>query len=92
MAISEILESIDLNIAKLQQARTLLAGGVVTAPTKSVGRPKKVVAVATKSATAVPSTTKPARKKKRNLSPAGRKRIADAAKKRWAAKRSSGKK
>jgi hypothetical protein len=57
----------------LQQARSLLASSA--APAAKRGRPKK-------SALAAPSV-KPA-KKKRNLSPEGRARIAEAVKKRWA--------
>jgi len=70
VGVSEILTQIDHEIAQLQRARTLLAGGVAV-------RPKKV-------ATA-PATKKPTKKKKkRNLSPEGRKRIAEAVKRRWA--------
>jgi hypothetical protein len=70
VGVSEILTQIDHEIAQLQRARTLLAGGVAA-------RPKKV-------ATA-PATKKPTKKKKnRNLSPEGRKRIAEAVKRRWA--------
>lgn len=78
MANSGILASIDFDIAKLQQARALLAGDPEKAPKKAVGRPKKAAAVTPAAKLA---------KKKRNLSPEGRKRIAEAAKKRWAAKR-----
>jgi hypothetical protein len=85
MGVSEILAAVDLEIAKLQQARALLTGVSVPTPKKPVGRPKKVV-------TAVaPAPIKPGRKKKRNLTPEGRKRIADAVKRRWAAqKKASG--
>lgn len=68
MGVSEILMQIDREIAQLRHARALLAGK--TAP-------------AAKRAKAASVTRKPARKK-RNLSPEGRKRIADAVKKRWA--------
>jgi hypothetical protein len=93
MAISDILATIDQEIAQLQQARALLSGGAVAAPKKSVGRPRKVVsaAVAPKKA-AAPVAAKPAKaakKKKRNLSPEGRKRIAEAVKKRWAAQKAA---
>ena len=76
MAVSTIIAEIDAQIAKLQQARALLIG---TLPqTSGRGRPKgsknAVVAVSAK-------TTK------RKLSPEGRKRIADAMKKRWAERR-----
>ncbi|MDR3726066.1 MAG: hypothetical protein P4K86_03390 [Terracidiphilus sp.] len=68
MGVSEILSQIDREIAQLQQARALLGGGVAPAPKK---------------AAAAPAAKKPA-KKKRNLTPEGRKRIAEAVKRRWA--------
>ena len=68
MGVSEILTEIDREIAQLQQARALLAGKA---------------APAAKKAAAVPVAKKTA-KKKRNLSPEGRKRIAEAVKRRWA--------
>ena len=71
MAISDILASIDCDIAQLQQARALLSGGAAPTAKKAAGRPKKVA------------------KKKRILSPEGRQRIAEAAKKRWAAKKAA---
>ena len=87
MEVNRILAEIDAQIAKLQQARALLAGSGTT-PTpavakKAVGRPRKIVAA--------PVATKSTAKKsgKRNLSPEARKRIADAQKKRWAEKRKS---
>jgi hypothetical protein len=92
MAISDILATIDQEIAQLQQARALLSGSPVTAPKKSVGRPRKVVAAVIKPVKAVKpaKAAKPAKKKKkRNLSPEGRKRIADAVKKRWAAQKAA---
>jgi len=70
MGVSEILAQIDREIAQLQQARALLAGGSAAAPKKAA----KVLAIKT-----------PAKKKKkRNLTPEGRKRIAEAVKRRWA--------
>jgi len=69
VGVSEILVQIDHEIAQLQRARILLAGGVAATP-------KKVAAV--------PATKKHTKKKKRNLSPEGRKRIAEAVKRRWA--------
>lgn len=81
MAVSEILESIDREIAQLEQVRALLTGKAASAKKRVPGRPKK-------SATAVkPAAAKSAAIKKRKLSPEGRKRIADAAKRRWAAHR-----
>ena len=68
MGVSEILAQIDHEIAQLQRARTLLGGSSKVAPKK---------------AAAAPATPKTA-KKKRNLTPEGRKRIAEAVKRRWA--------
>ena len=68
MGVSDILTQIDREIAQLQQARSLLGGGAAPAPKK---------------AAAAPAAKKPA-KKKRNLTPEGRKRIAEAVKRRWA--------
>ena len=82
MGVSEILAVIDHEIAKLQQARALLGSGAATAPKKKAGRPKKVVVAA-------PVATKPAKKKKRHLSSEGRRRIAEAVKKRWAAQKAA---
>ena len=69
MGVSEILAQIDREIAQLQQARALLAGGSAAAPKK---------------AAAAPAAKKIGKKKKRNLTPEGRKRIAEAVKRRWA--------
>lgn len=68
MALSEVIEQIDAEIKRLQEARTLLAGGgsSVGNGTPKVGRP---------------------RKKKRQLSEEGRRRIAEAVRKRWAKQR-----
>ena len=80
MGIADILGSIDLEIATLQRARALLAGGSVGS--KKRGRPAK------NSTVALGMANKPAKKgKKRKLSPEGRKRIAEAQKRRWEAKR-----
>ncbi len=77
MEVSRIIAEIDSQISKLQQARALL-GGTQTVTRTGPGRPKgsKNVAVAV---VATP--------RKRKLSPEGRKRIADAMKKRWAERR-----
>jgi DeoR/GlpR family transcriptional regulator of sugar metabolism len=64
VGVSEILAHIDREIAQLQQARAVLAGGSAAAPQKAA--PDKRA------------------KKKRKLSPEGRKRIAEAVKRRWA--------
>jgi len=73
MAIEIILSQIDSEIARLQQARKLLANiGTTTAGARRAGK---------KSA----AKSKPA--KKRRISAEGRKRIAEAQRKRWAAQR-----
>jgi len=69
VGVSEILLQIDREIAQLQQAHALLTG---------------TGAVKTRKNAAVATTKKPAKKKKRNLTPEGRKRIAEAVKRRWA--------
>jgi len=77
MAIENILAQIDSEIARLSQARKLLAsldGG----PSAGVGKARKAAAKA-----------KP--RKKHVLSPEARKRIADAQRKRWAAQRAKNK-
>jgi hypothetical protein len=77
VAVNAIIAEIDQQIAKLQQARALLAG---TLPERAGrGRPK-----GSKSAVVAVPAKKPG---KRKLSPEGRKRIADAMKKRWAERR-----
>ncbi len=73
MNINAILSQIDSEIARLTQARALLSNtGQVEVPAKR----GKVAAAPTKKS-----------KRKRNLSPEARKRIADAQRKRWAALR-----
>ena len=72
MAIDSILAQIDAEIARLTQARSLLAN----LGTVSVAAPKT---------TTVPVKAK--KRKKRVLSPEARKRIADAQRKRWAAQK-----
>jgi predicted NBD/HSP70 family sugar kinase len=79
MDVSRILSEIDTEIARLQQARAALVGisssGTV-APRR--GRPKGSV-----------NKAAPKKRRKRNLTPEGRKRIADAMKRRWAERRAS---
>jgi hypothetical protein len=89
MGVSEILAWVDREIALLQQARALLGGSAAPAPKKAVGRPRKTAATPKKTAAVAPAATKPAKKKKRNLSPEGRKRIAEAVKRRWAAQKAA---
>jgi hypothetical protein len=78
--VSRIIAEIDGQIAKLQQARALLAGGA-GAPRVGRGRPKGSKNTATAKEASATGT------RKRKLSPEGRKRIADAMKKRWAERR-----
>jgi hypothetical protein len=87
--VSSILAEIDSQISKLQQARALLSVSDVAPKTGAKrGRPKGSkntavkVAAKTSAKVAVPKTTP-----KRKLSAEGRKRIADAMKKRWADKK-----
>jgi hypothetical protein len=72
MQLTKILAEIDLEISRLEQARTLLAGE--TSP--AVKKTRK-----TRSSVGAEAPAK--RKKKRNLSPEGRKRIAEAVRRRW---------
>jgi hypothetical protein len=80
MDVSKLIAEIDAKIASLQQARATIAGlgdgSEVSKPRR--GRPKGSTNAATPAKKA---------KKKRNLSPEGRKRIADAMKRRWAERR-----
>ena len=73
MQLSKILAEIDLEISRLEQARTLLTGEDEPAVKKS--RKTKTAAVLAEAPVK--------RKKKRNLSPEGRKRIAEAVRRRW---------
>ena len=79
MEVSRIIAEIDAQISKLQQARSVLAGVAHQSASKSSSRSK-----GRKSATQAAATAAP---RKRKLSPEGRKRIADAMKKRWAERR-----
>jgi hypothetical protein len=79
MEVGRIIAELDAQIAKLQQARALLAGTAAPAARAGRGRPK-----GSKNAVVVTSGAAP---RKRKLSPEGRKRIADAMKKRWADRR-----
>jgi hypothetical protein len=72
--VNRIIAEIDAQILKLQQARALLAG-TASSVRAGRGRPKGSKNLA------------PAAPRKRKLSPEGRKRIADAMKKRWAERR-----
>jgi hypothetical protein len=79
MSLESILNFIDLEISRLQQARAMLAEAPRVSVKKSVGRPKKV------------TVAKPASNPKRIISAEGKARIAAAQKKRWAATKKSSK-
>ena len=79
MAIEDVVAQIEAEIAKLQQAKALLSEGTAVV---GRGRPK-----GSKNAAKTP-----AKSKKGGISPEGRKRIADAMKKRWAERRKQAKK
>ena len=83
VVLKEVIALIDAGIATLKEARAILAAGsAVTVAKRKAGRPPKVQ----------PGTaTTPKRKKKHNLPPEGRARIAEAAKKRWAAQKKAAK-
>jgi hypothetical protein len=78
MDVAKLLTEIDAEIERLQQARATIAG--LNLGTSVVAKPKRG---RPKGSTNAP---KPA-KRKRNLSPEGRKRIAEAMKRRWAERR-----
>jgi len=81
--VSVIIAGIDEQILKLQQARAVLSG-VATAPQAKSGRGRPK---GSKNAAAAPAATAVVVTRKRKLSPEGRKRIADAMKRRWAERR-----
>ena len=84
MDVTQILSAIDAEIARLQQAREAVAAlnGASPVPQPRRGRPKGVKTAAPEAAP---------RKRKRNLSPEGRKRIQEAMQRRWADRRKGGK-
>ena len=80
MGFAEILTLIDHEILALKKARILLTAGTSTG--RKPGRPSNMTAVLDS------LISKPAKKrKKRKLFPEGRKKIAEAQKRRWAATR-----
>ena len=86
MDLNRIVSELDTEIARLQHIREALLGAdsSTVAPGKGKrGRPKGAKNAATKSV--APKSA--AKKGKRVLSPEGRKRIADAMKRRWAERR-----
>ena len=87
MAIKDVLALLDSEIATLKEARQLLkADSTGSAAPRKAGRPRKAENALLTSATTTVKT-----KKKRNLSPEGRARIAEAVKRRWAAQKKAAK-
>jgi len=74
MQVSEILSEIDNEIARLQEARRLLAGEG-SGTTKTRGR---------KPAAAAAAAAPKKRRRRRKLTPEGRKKLSEALKARWA--------
>jgi hypothetical protein len=90
LAISDVISQIDAEILKLQQAKALLSGAAaaaVAAPVKKSGRGRPKGSKNATKAAARTVEAKSAPKKKRQLSPEGRKAIAEAMKRRWAERR-----
>jgi len=83
MDTAEIVSYIDAEIAKLQQARTLLAGVATVSVKRGPGRPKAGLVVA---------QILSGQPRKRTLSAEARAKIAAAQKARWAASKKSAKK
>jgi hypothetical protein len=87
MAIKDVIALLDTEIAALKEARQLLKGDSTgSAAPRKVGWPRKAENALPTAVTKAAKT-----KKKRNLSPEGRARIAEAAKRRWATLRQSSK-
>lgn len=79
MPIDAIVAQIDAEIALLRQVRELLSGD---------GPGKRAQGIPAKRTSA---TAKPAKRRKRHLSPEARARIAEAQRKRWAAQKAKSK-
>lgn len=89
MALEDVISQIDNEISKLQQARAILAG-TPDALKQNRGRPKgskNTAATATPAPAAPAATSASGKKARRQISPEGRKAIAEAMKKRWAERR-----
>ena len=74
MEVKQIVEELDQEIARLKEARALLTGGSSGPTGRRRGRPPG-------------KATGSGKTRKRRLTPEGRKRISDALKRRWAARR-----
>jgi hypothetical protein len=89
MGVSDIVASIDREIALLKQVRALLSGSAGTTPTKNLAGRKKSASVVASTVQDATTSAPKKRRKKRKLTPEGRKRIAEAVKRRWEAQRKS---
>jgi len=99
MDVDRIVSELDAEIARLQEIRTALTGLGTVASSSTTGKrgrpkgsknlPKAASAAPAKTVTAKTAAKTVAKKTKgkRKLSPEGRKRIADAMKRRWAERR-----
>ena len=85
MEVKQIIEELDQEIARLKQARALLAGEA--AGERRRGRAAKSAAKPAAKAPAKSAAKPASAPKKRNLTPEGRRRIQEALRKRWAAQR-----
>ena len=86
MDVTHILSAIDAEIARLQQAREAVAALDGTSPVPPPQQPRRGRPKGSKNAV-VAAPDGPVRKRKRNLSPEGRKRIQEAMQRRWAERR-----
>lgn len=86
MDVSGIVAEIDAQLRKLQEARTILVG-LGSAPEVVSDKPRRG---RPKGSVNAPKKASAAKKGKRNMSPEGRKRIAEAMKRRWAERRTAG--
>ena len=91
MDVNRIVSELDAEISRLQQIRAALTG--LAATPVVTGKPGRGRPKGSKNQPKTASATKPvaaktsAKKSRRKLSPEGRKRIAEAMKKRWAERR-----
>lgn len=94
MDVTHILSAIDAEISRLQQAREAVAAlnGASPVPPSQPRRGRPKGSKNAPAAAAAPAASEPAgRKRKRNLSPEGRKRIQEAMQRRWAERRKADK-
>lgn len=85
MEVNSIIAEIDAQIQKLTEARRILQGVAASSPAVKAGRGRPKGSKKSAAASTATKTTTG----KRRLSPEGRKRIAEAMKRRWAERRKS---